>query len=76
MALKLLKAVGLAIVFWGIYLILVGTTTYQELLVGAIVSFIIACGVVEMMLAWKGTRTTIGGVLLFLFVMCHISFML
>lgn len=68
MALKLFKAIGLAIVFWGVYLVLVGTTTYQELLVGAIVSFIISYGVVELMLTWHGTKTTLGGILLFLFV--------
>jgi len=66
--LKLLKALGLTVVFWGLYLVLVGTTSSQELLVGAIVAFLIAYGTVEMVTSWEGGRSTIGGVLLFLFV--------
>ncbi len=65
---KLIKALVLSVVFWGLYLVLVGTTNPQELLVGAIVAFLIAYGTVEMVISWQGGRSTLGGILLFIFV--------
>lgn len=59
---------ALWVVFFLLYLVLVGTTDKWEIIAGLIISFIVAYGLSDFTLSFGETKLTLGGILLFIFI--------